>query len=31
VLRPVGAFRLKDPDGEVGIEIQLMADGDEVC
>jgi Maltokinase N-terminal cap domain len=23
VLRPVGAFRLEDPDGEVGIETQL--------
>lgn len=30
VLRPVGAFRLEDPDGEVGIETQLMTDGDEV-
>ena len=30
VLRPVGAFRLEDPDGEVGIETQLMTDGDEI-
>jgi maltokinase-like protein len=29
-LRPVGAFRLEDPDGEVGIETQLMTDGDEI-
>ncbi len=30
VLWPVGAFRLEDPDGEVGIETQLMTDGDEI-
>jgi hypothetical protein len=30
VLRPVGAFRLEDPDGEVGIETQLMTDEDEI-
>jgi hypothetical protein len=30
MLGPVGAFRLEDPDGEVGIETQLMTDGDEV-
>ena len=30
VLRPVGAFRLEDPDGEVGIETHLMTDGDEI-
>jgi hypothetical protein len=26
-LRPVGAFRLEDPDGEVGMETHLIADG----
>jgi hypothetical protein len=30
VLRPVGAFRLEDPDGKVGIETQLVTDGDEI-
>jgi Maltokinase N-terminal cap domain len=30
VLRPAGAFRLEDPDGEVGIETQLMTDGEEI-
>jgi len=30
VLRPVGAFRLEDPDGEAGIETQLVTDGDEI-
>jgi hypothetical protein len=30
VLRPVGAFRLEDPDGEVGIETHLVTDGDEI-
>ena len=30
VLRPAGAFRLEDPDGEVGIETQLMTDGGEI-
>ena len=30
VLRPVGAVRLEDPDGEVGIETQLVTDGDEI-
>jgi hypothetical protein len=30
VLRPVGAFRLEDPDGEAGIETQLVSDGDEI-
>ena len=29
-LRLVGAFRLEDPDGEVGIETHLVTDGDEI-
>jgi hypothetical protein len=29
-LRPVGAFRLEDPDGEVGMETQLLTDGSAV-
>ena len=31
VLRPVDAFGLEDPDGGVGIETQLVTDGDEIC
>jgi hypothetical protein len=29
-LRPVGAFRLEDPDGEVGMETHLFTDGSAV-
>lgn len=30
VLRPVGAFRLEDPDGEVGLETHVVTDGNDI-